>query len=633
MNDTSLENENDHHNEDDGGDYEYEGYTPLNDTPYTSLMSVAVSNNDANGNSEGMFMFAEYDPTGTSAFMDQEDGDGDGNNGDNGNDDYDFEFEDEGGSEGIFYATNPGDVFPVQVENKEETKIDYLEIANQALANLDNDYQSTLTREETETGAGAGGSETSNQFPNRSPSNNEGADPDPLPTTPAAGVGTSSSDESTTQSKLESGEAKLSTLTSDTTKEDVVNAKLSPPLPNNELKPNDVPDLFASTTTTTTTTTTTIAESKKIVPNIDTDAISRAVKNIRLKAPSLTATLDNWKPTSTSTSSTTTVSSIDVPPPPSQHDIIPSMPLTAFRRTTTKAIHATANLSRSATMAEALVRIFHDSSSPQQPTTEIDTNTRSSSTPKKMEERKSSNAPFVIHVIGADHVECKTKETLLKAVGPFVRWLNTARQRQTKDGSSSSAPPQFLTEMSSHLLIEMLGPNVPMDAVKRPPLDLLDSILPKCSSDGDGFQSASLVCKNCVYHDYLMDLMTTKGDDKKISSSRQDYFPDFVIAFNAGIWGYNEWIPTLKQMALFEERFPFVITGYTVQEVEDDFDVLEGVIDELPDTDKSDFIKERCLWSAEVNPFGSRKLRETATSPHGRKYYENGGWQAWLMGR
>ena len=245
--------------------------------------------------------------------------------------------------------------------------------------------------------------------------------------------------------------------------------------------------------------------------------------------------------------------------------------------------------------------------------------------------RKSSNAPFVIHIIGADHVECKTEETLQKAVGPFIRWLHS--QRQKKEGGRL----QFVQEMSSDIWIEMLGPNVPIDASKRSPLDLLSkSLLSKCSN---GFQSATLVSKNCVYHDYLIDLMAQDDkDDKddKNKSCKKDSYPDFVIAFNAGIWGYNEWIPTLKQMALFEDRFPFVITGYTVEEVEDDFDVLEGVMDGLQDNDRSDFMSttsSRCLWSPEVNPFGSRKERKTATSPHGRKYYENGGWQAWLMGR
>ena len=92
----------------------------------------------------------------------------------------------------------------------------------------------------------------------------------------------------------------------------------------------------------------------------------------------------------------------------------------------------------------------------------------------------------MIHIIGADHVECQTEETLQQAVGPLVRWLNS--QRQQRDGA------QFVKEMNSDIWIEMLGPNVPIDATRRPSLDLLHSIL----KSSNGFQSVSLVYKCCV---------------------------------------------------------------------------------------------------------------------------------------
>ena len=33
---------------------------------------------------------------------------------------------------------------------------------------------------------------------------------------------------------------------------------------------------------------------------------------------------------------------------------------------------------------------------------------------------------YIIHIIGADHVECTSKETIEQAVGPFVQWWQKA---------------------------------------------------------------------------------------------------------------------------------------------------------------------------------------------------------------
>ena len=40
----------------------------------------------------------------------------------------------------------------------------------------------------------------------------------------------------------------------------------------------------------------------------------------------------------------------------------------------------------------------------------------------------------------------------------------------------------------------------------------------------------------------------------------------------------------------------------------------------------------RQLWAPETNPFSSRLERKTASALKGRKYFENGVWQAWLLG-
>ena len=79
----------------------------------------------------------------------------------------------------------------------------------------------------------------------------------------------------------------------------------------------------------------------------------------------------------------------------------------------------------------------------------------------------------------------------------------------------------------------------------------------------------------------------------------------------------------MEAMCNHDSAIPLVITGYTVQEVEDDAEVV---------TEVAANAKACCLWSPEINPFGSRKKRETSSAARGREYRENGAWQAWRLG-
>ena len=72
-----------------------------------------------------------------------------------------------------------------------------------------------------------------------------------------------------------------------------------------------------------------------------------------------------------------------------------------------------------------------------------------------------------------------------------------------------------------------------------------------------------------------------------------------------------------------------MITSYTLPEAEDDAEVLEEVLFGA-ENDEYVPINEMCLWGAEINPFASRIVRETKSSNN--TYYENGAWQAYLMG-
>jgi hypothetical protein len=107
-------------------------------------------------------------------------------------------------------------------------------------------------------------------------------------------------------------------------------------------------------------------------------------------------------------------------------------------------------------------------------------------------------------------------------------------------------------------------------------------------------------CHKGTYHDFRQ------------SDSIRDH-PQLALAFNAGIWGYNEWIPTLDCL----KGSIFVVTAYTLEEAFEDGEVLE----------KQEGAS--VVWSAETNPFGSNMRRETKSSD--KVYRENAAWQAWNM--
>jgi len=235
---------------------------------------------------------------------------------------------------------------------------------------------------------------------------------------------------------------------------------------------------------------------------------------------------------------------------------------------------------------------------------------------------------FVIHCVGADLVECQTVETIVKALGPFVRWFHNY-QYTFKDESINTFP--------RHLRIELLGPCVPSHSTKFGAIDLM----PK-SKDGSVSKgrllSATTQCKNCMYHDFLLELEAARSSTSLHNEAKDCWdgfnfsqmtestkYPNLVIAFNAGIWGYTDWHPTLNFLLRFDRPVPFVITSYTLAEAEED----EYSLEEILNTNFGE--KNRCFWKPENNPFASRVARDTKNN-NNNTYYENGAWQAILMG-
>lgn len=258
---------------------------------------------------------------------------------------------------------------------------------------------------------------------------------------------------------------------------------------------------------------------------IDTVAVRRAVASIQLKDAKLSQRYQEWEQTL----------------PPEKHDLIPSAPLAAFRKTTAKARQATSNLSRSATIAHALHRLHILQSKPKR---------------------------LVLHILGVDYVETKSVDQIRVAFGPLVRWL-----------AASPNSPESID-------VILIGPNI----VQQPTTDLL----PRRDTP---LKKASVSCHMGAYHEIPVDGPA-----------------NLTIAFNAGIWGYREWLPTLERL----KGAIFVVTAYTFEEAEDDAMVL------AQQTGSENF------WKPESNPFGSNIQRETKSIDN-RIYRENAAWQAWKM--
>ncbi|TMW56580.1 hypothetical protein Poli38472_006590 [Pythium oligandrum] len=89
--------------------------------------------------------------------------------------------------------------------------------------------------------------------------------------------------------------------------------------------------------------------------------------------------------------------------------------------------------------------------------------------------------------------------------------------------------------------------------------------------------------------------------------------PDLAVCFNAGIWGYDQWLPTLR-LLVHQIQTPLLITSYNENEASDDEDVLDDSV-----------APPRWFWRAEKNPFGSLTHRSTRNE-YGSILRENDFW-------
>lgn len=132
-----------------------------------------------------------------------------------------------------------------------------------------------------------------------------------------------------------------------------------------------------------------------------------------------------------------------------------------------------------------------------------------------------------------------------------------------------------------------------------------------------------------------------------LSELAKSYPPDLLLAFNAGIWGYDDWIPTLKYILLDQtsklNNVPFVITSYNKLEAEDDEDVLLKLLkieknDEVYEGDHNNNnndiginvdVDKYCIWSVEENQHADQSTKRPSTH-EGEFLTDNAYWMCFI---
>ena len=119
------------------------------------------------------------------------------------------------------------------------------------------------------------------------------------------------------------------------------------------------------------------------------------------------------------------------------------------------------------------------------------------------------------------------------------------------------------------------------------------------------------------------------------SELAKSYPPDILLAFNAGIWGYDDWLPTLRYILKSEtsnlNRVPLVITSYNRLEAEDDEDVLLKLLKLNGTGEEADKLAmdNHCVWGVEKNQHQDESSRRKSTH-QGEFLTDNAYWMCFI---
>ncbi len=184
-----------------------------------------------------------------------------------------------------------------------------------------------------------------------------------------------------------------------------------------------------------------------------------------------------------------------------------------------------------------------------------------------------ASATLRVHILGADRFDCAFDATRsFEALDALLRRTTCARVQ-----------------------LLLCGPN----------LLELESLLSSTGAEGvhGGHSRVELTAASALYHDHC--------------EANHLEPPHVAVAFNAGLWGYSSWEPTLR--LLHERKVPLLLTCYNLEEAELDQDELSRV-----HGSEATFV-----WGAEANPWGSVLCRPQSNSSL-PVAHENAAWMCLL---
>ena len=249
-------------------------------------------------------------------------------------------------------------------------------------------------------------------------------------------------------------------------------------------------------------------------------------------------------------------------------------------------------------------------------------------------------------LVGADRVEgtcpqdtAAVFEGLLRCRGDFPDTQNPAANdaRDRDDDETLHAVAMDGVDRVDMLLV---GPNIRLDSGVEPDV-FHTATIPRRSVDGN--QGPPLELRVAYHVGMYHDIGDGDGDgdgDDGDGGAVPSFAPDLALAFNAGVWGYapEEWRPTLEKV-LYEDVCPLVVTGYTLEEAENDEDALTDMFaaggDEGADENEGGGERDGTVgwvWEAEMNPFRSLRPRELDFDRSGYLAHEEPGGERSFMG-
>ena len=135
------------------------------------------------------------------------------------------------------------------------------------------------------------------------------------------------------------------------------------------------------------------------------------------------------------------------------------------------------------------------------------------------------------------------------------------------------------------LNLQLVGPNIPLKCVGISKFIYNGALEVMCDASTE------------LYHDFI------KRGEGKLS-------PHLAVLFNAGLWGYESWTPTIQSLA--DCGIPVLVTSYTLAECRADMDRVEEILGE-----------ENIRWHWLPSPNEHAGSVDMQRTTHADRYFEN----------